>query len=178
MSLVVLETIEAGQLEADMEINLVVADMEINLVVADMEINLGVLDVDVYRLPGQVLQMIGKMSLGLVVLETIEAGQMEADMEINLVVLETMDVDDFVDVEIHWVMVFVAPDPYHMMQYHSSLAHLKKLLHRLQRQPKISMMMMMMFGLGYYHWYLMLMLIKIMAAPSTSLNVIAAPSTW
>ena len=75
------------------------ADMEINLVVADMEINLGVLDVDVYLLSGLVLQIIGKMSL--VALETMEAGHMEADMEINLVVLETMEVDDFVDVEIH-----------------------------------------------------------------------------
>ena len=141
----------------------------------EVEINRGVLNVDVY--PGQVFQMIGNMSL--IVLETMEAGQMEADMEINLVVLETMEIDDFVDVEIHRVMVFVAPDPYHMMQYHSSLAHLKKLLPRLQRQPKISMMMMMMFGLGYYHLMLMLMLIKIMAvaAPSTSVKIIAAPAT-
>ena len=90
MSLVALETMEAGHMEAD---------MEINLVVADMEINLGVLDVDVYLLSGLVLQIIGKMSL--VALETMEAGHMEADMEINLVVLETMEVDDFVDVEIH-----------------------------------------------------------------------------
>ena len=117
--------------------------------------------------------MIGNMSLVLQP-ETMEAGQIEADMEINLVVLETMEVDDFVDVEIHWVMVFVAPDPYHMMQYHSSLAHLKKLLLRLQR-PIISMMMMK-YGIGCYHW--MLMLMKIMAAPPTTSKMMATPPTW